>query len=133
MMKTETENSKFESTEIKFKITLDDKNIPTSIYWETDGPESEVKQESKSIMLSIWDPQKNNTVRFDLWTKEMMHHEMSIFVFQTLLMMADTYAKATGNKELAGELQDFAEKFGIKAKIIKHEESDEITPFELEL
>ena len=132
-MKTKTENSKLDSTEIKFKIILDDKQIPKSIYWETNGSNNEAKQASKSVMLSIWDPQKKNTVRFDLWTKEMMHHEMSIFVFQSLLMMADTYAKATGNKELAGELQDFAEEFGIKAKIIKHEENDEITPFNLEV
>ena len=121
------------TVEMSFKITLDDKNIPESIRWETNSSDTQDIQDCKSLMISIWDPQKKNTVRFDLWTKEMMHHEMSMLIFQSLLMMADTYSRATGNKKLAQELRNFAEDFGIKAKVIQRERNDEITPFELEI
>ena len=123
-----------EEVEIKFKIALDEKNTPASISWAADGTDDRRgEQISKSLMISIWDPQKKNTVRFDLWTKEMMRDEMTMFIFQTLLMMADTYAKATGDNTLAGELQDFAKNFGIKSKIIQDTGDNDITPFHLEL
>ena len=121
------------TVDIKLQITLDSKKTPESITWQADSSDAEGPQICKSLMVSIWDPEKENTVRFDLWTKDMMHHEMSIFIFQSLLMMADTYYKATGNKDLAGELQAFAEKFGTKANIIKPKHNEEITPFKLEL
>ena len=132
-MNKKAKNSTLGNVEIKFEIALDDKKTPEAIYWQADGSDNGAIHACKSVMLSIWDPKKANTVRFDLWTKDMMHHEMSIFVFQSLLMMADTYAKATGNKELAGQLQDFAEEFGVKAKVIHRGDSEEITPFKLEL
>ena len=64
----------------------------------------------------------------------MMHHEMNTLIFQTLLMMGETYSKATGNEKLGNEIQDFAEKFGIKAKVIKLSEQEEgRKPFKLEM
>jgi len=102
--------------------------------WETTGSDTDGAQACKSVMISIWDPQKEHTVRFDLWTKEMMRHEMSMFILQSLLMMADTYFQATGNKPLADELQEFAEQFGVKAKLIQRDGDEEPPiPFKLDL
>ena len=84
-------------------------------------------------MLSIWDSETKNTARFDLWTSEMTRDEMSIFVFQSLLMMAETYSKATNNQGLAAQLQSYAEDFGVKAGLIKKDTDDQIKPFKLEL
>ena len=84
-------------------------------------------------MVSIWDKDNRNAVRFDLWTQDMMQDEMSLFVFQSLLMMADTYSNATNNHKLAEELRNFAEQFGIKARLIKKKSDGEITPFTLDL
>ena len=75
-------------SEIKFTVTLDDKNMPQKIDWSaTDGG---VDSTSKAIMLSVWDAEENNTLRIDLWTKDMMVDEMKQFYHQSLLSMADT-------------------------------------------
>ena len=126
-------SDKSTSVTITFEVTLDDKKTPTSINWETTGADASGPQPCKSIMISIWDPVKEHTVRFDLWTKKMMRQDMSMFIFQSLLMMADTYFQATGNKKLAGELQDFAEAFGVKAKLIRRDGDDTPTPFKLDV
>ena len=93
--------------------------------WDADEAESPNPKPCKSIMISIWDPQKENTVRFDLWTKDMMHHEMNTFVFQSLLMIGETYSKSTGNVELAREIQNFAKNFGVKSKVLKANKEEE--------
>lgn len=42
-------------TEIKFKIRLDDQNMPQKINWTaTDGPQGD-GDECKSIMIGMWD------------------------------------------------------------------------------
>ena len=126
-------NPSFEAS-INVKVKLDKQRTPVSMCWEADESDSKDLQPCKAVMISIWDPTKKNTVRFDLWTKEMMHHEMSTLIFQSLLMMGETYANATGNQELANEIQEFAEDFGVKAKVIKpKEDEDGVKPFHLDI
>jgi gliding motility-associated protein GldC len=40
------------------------------------------------MMLSIWDSKAQETLRIDLWTKEMPVDEMKIFFHQTLVAMS---------------------------------------------
>jgi hypothetical protein len=47
---------------------------------------------------------------------------MDRFFFQTLRAMADTYFKATQNRELAVEMQKFVQYFGEKTKILTNPE-----------
>jgi gliding motility-associated protein GldC len=106
-------NSKYE---IKFDIELDDNKIPEKMHWTAkDG--GIVNQETKAIMLSVWDAKSKESLRIDLWTKEMNVEEMNLFMFQTLATMADTFEKATGNKELSDEMRDFVHHFGHKANV----------------
>jgi gliding motility-associated protein GldC len=56
-------------------------------------------------------------MKIDLWTKEMTVEEMKQFFHQTLLTMADTFERATGNKELSDEMRDFVHHFGHKANV----------------
>jgi gliding motility-associated protein GldC len=65
-------------------------------------------------MLSIWDLNENAALRIDLWTKKMMVDEMNDFFFQTLMTMADTYQRATNQKDLADEIRTFSSSFKIK-------------------
>ena len=58
-------------SEIKFIVTLDKENIPEKIEWMAEDSLSDSLSETKSISLSLWDEKKNNTLRIDLWTKEM--------------------------------------------------------------
>lgn len=104
-------------SEIKFTVTLDDNNLPEKIDWSaTDANEQST---SKSIMITLWDARENNTLRIDLWTKDMMVDEMKIFYHQCLLSMADTFERATGEGEVAKEMRGFAQHFGEKLKLVK--------------
>jgi gliding motility-associated protein GldC len=103
-------------SEIKFTVTLDEKNMPQKIDWSaSDGG---VLSTSKAIMLSVWDAEEKNTLRIDLWTQEMMVDEMKQFYHQTLLSMADTLERATGEKEAAKAMRNFAQEFGERMKLV---------------
>lgn len=109
-----TENEKKSS--INIEVTLDTNHLPLDIQWSaTDLGNKEVH--SKAMLLSFWDPATTNTMKLDLWTKEMSIEEMKQFFHQTLLIMADTFEKATGEVKITEDLKDycyhFAEKMGI--------------------
>jgi len=107
------------SSEIKFQITLDEKNIPETIEWQaTDYTEKESKP-CKSVIISIWDPEEKNTLRLDLWTKDMGIDEMHVQFFQTLVTMAESFQNATGNKEILGDMKTFCEDFSKKTPYFK--------------
>jgi gliding motility-associated protein GldC len=48
-------------------------------------------EEAKAVMLSVWDSKAKESLRIDLWTKEMPVDEMKIFFHQTLVTMSDTF------------------------------------------
>ncbi|MGQ0827277.1 MAG: gliding motility protein GldC [Bacteroidota bacterium] len=103
-------------SEIKFTVTLDENNLPQKIDWSaTDGNENST---SKSVMIALWDAKENNTLRIDLWTKDMMVDEMKQFYHQSLLSMADTFDRATGETEIAKEMRAFAQHFAEKMELI---------------
>lgn len=105
------------TTEIKLHIDLDENHVPEKIYWSaSDAPQNE-KQEVKAMLLSLWDPNEKNTLKIDLWTKEMTIDEMKIFFHQTLLTMTDTLIKSTGEDKMAGDMRDFCEYFAEKMGI----------------
>jgi len=81
-------------SEIKFTVTLDENNLPEKIDWSaTDANEQSI---SKAVMIALWDAKENNTLRTDLWTKDMKVDAMKQFYHQSLLSMADTFERATG-------------------------------------
>ena len=97
------------TSEIRFKVGLDDKNVPLDIKWmATDSKNNELR-DCKSIMISIWDAVQNETLKIDLWTNAMTTDEMHSHFFQTLLAMSDSYSKATGNPYAKEEVRKFAE------------------------
>lgn len=105
------------NSEIKFTVALDENNLPEKIDWSaTDGGE---KSSSKAVMITLWDTNEKNTLRIDLWTKDMMVDEMKIFYHQCLLSMADTFERATGELEVSKEMRGFAQHFGEKMNLIK--------------
>jgi gliding motility-associated protein GldC len=103
-------------SEIKFAVTLDENNLPEKIDWSaTEGGE---ESSSKAIMIALWDAKENNTLRIDLWTKDMLVDEMKQFYHQALLSMADTFERATGEVEASKEMRGFAQYFGEKMELI---------------
>lgn len=104
------------TSEIKFTVTLDENNLPEKIDWvAADANESSA---SKSVMIALWDAKENNTLRIDLWTKDMLVDEMKQFYHQCLLSMADTFERATGEAEAARDMRNYAQQFGEKMKLI---------------
>jgi gliding motility-associated protein GldC len=106
------------TSEIKFNIQLDENRVPEKLNWSAQdgGVETE---ETKAIMLSIWDNKAQETMRIDLWTKDMPVDEMKVFFHQTLVAMADTFHRATGDEKMTDTMKDFCEYFAEKLELKK--------------
>ncbi|MDX1478988.1 MAG: gliding motility protein GldC, partial [Saprospiraceae bacterium] len=75
------------------------------------------------MLVSFFDKASKDTLKIDLWTKEMQVAEMDRFIYHSIKAMADTYYKSTGNRQLASAMQQFATYFGEEAEIIPRQES----------
>src|SRR4051812_27483658 len=106
-------------SEIKFNITLDETRIPEKIDWSATDSGIEGVKPCHATMMSIWDPKDNTTLRIDLWTKDMMVEDMKRFFFENFMSMADTYMRATNDKENSEEIRKFGEWFGKKTGAVK--------------
>lgn len=102
------------TSEIRFKIGLDDKNVPQDIKWMATDSKNQELRDCKSIMLSIWDMGQNQTLKIDLWTNDMTTEEMHAHYFQTLLSMTESYTKATGNPIAMEDMKKFAQELARK-------------------
>ena len=91
--------------------------MPEKIDWRASDAGKE--STSKAVMIALWDAQEMNTLRIDLWTKEMMVDEMKQFFHQNLVSMAETLERATGEKEAANAMRNFAREFGERMKVFK--------------
>ncbi len=104
------------TSEINFKITVDENHLPVNISWEAkDAGEC---SECKSVMIALWDVKENNTMRIDLWTKEMSIDEMKKFFHQNVMTLTDTYAKATNDEATAKEVKEFFSEIGKKIGVL---------------
>ncbi|RMG80637.1 MAG: gliding motility protein GldC [Bacteroidetes bacterium] len=99
---------------IQIHVELDEKQLPAKIEWEADGN----KRDSKAMLVSFFDRETKETMKIDLWTKDMQIAEMDRFMFQTFRALSDTYFRATQNKELATDMQKFVQYFGEKTAVI---------------
>lgn len=107
--------SEHRTSEIKFRITLDENNLPLAIDWE--ASDANEKSRCNSVMMALWDAKEQNTLRIDLWTKDMLIDEMKQFFHQNLLTMADTFERATGEKNMAADLRDYCAHFAEKMEL----------------
>ncbi|MCB0514680.1 MAG: gliding motility protein GldC [Chitinophagales bacterium] len=104
---------------IGLEIEMDNDNLPEKIYWDASNSPFEDKQSAKAFLLSIWDGEAKNTMKMDLWTKDMTIEEMNHFFFQSLFTLAETFQKATNDTETATKLKEFAKAFAQKQQLIK--------------
>ncbi|HLW30968.1 MAG TPA: gliding motility protein GldC [Aequorivita sp.] len=101
---------------IELKVELDENRIPEAIHWSAeDGGIN--NEEAKAIMLSVWDHNTKESLRIDLWTKEMPVDEMKIFFHQTLSAMADTFERATNDEKMSATMRDFCDYFAEKLEL----------------
>lgn len=108
------------TSEIQIKVGLNENNLPIGMKWS--APDGQMDNAPASaFMLSLWDPKEKNTMKIDLWTKEMSIEEMKQYFHQTLLTMADTFEKATGETLICEDLRDYCYHFADKMQILPEE------------
>jgi gliding motility-associated protein GldC len=104
--------------EIKLTVELDEANNPDNILWESTDAANSDKVPAKAMFLSVWDHNYKNTLKVDLWTKDMPVDEMKRFFYETLQTMGDSFLKATNETLIVEDLRDycahFADKMGIE-------------------
>ncbi|HWA36146.1 MAG TPA: gliding motility protein GldC [Cyclobacteriaceae bacterium] len=89
---------------IQFTIHLDDNNVPEKIEWDaTEKPESG-PSESKAISINLWDHQQKNTMRIDLWAKDMPVDEMKRFYIDCVGGLSQSVLNSTGDEFIANEM-----------------------------
>lgn len=110
------------TSNIDISISFDDQKIPIDIVWKSDDQAGNTPVSCKGMLLSFLDREHLDTLKIDLWTKDMQVAEMDRFVFHTLRAMADTYQRATQNNALANDMQRFVQYFGERTEILKPEE-----------
>ena len=113
------DNTPVSHSEIRLRVGLNEQKWPVTIEWQADNqPGQQGLQPCKAMTLSLFDSDTKETLRIDLWTPEMQVMEMDRMVYHTIRGLADTYFKATSNKEMASAMQQFAQYFGEKTEII---------------
>ena len=105
------------NSKLIFDLELDVNNVPQRITMNSSDKQAD-DVHLKSLMVAGWDSKTKETLRVDLWTKDMMVNEMFIMYHQTLMSMANTLEKSTGHDRLAGALRDYCEFFAEQTKII---------------
>ncbi len=105
------------TAEINIKVSLDSDKLPERIVWTSTDAESKEEVECKAMLLALWDQQYKNTLRLDLWTKDMPVDEMKRFFYETLMTMSDSFLKATGEKNIVEDLRDYCAHFAEKMEI----------------
>ena len=105
-------------SKIELVVELDENRIPEKLNWT--AQDGDVKnEEAKAMMLSIWDSKAQETLRIDLWTKDMPVDEMKQFFHQTLVAMSDTFNKATQDEKMTATMKDFCDYFAEKMELKK--------------
>jgi len=110
--------AEFKKSEINIEVILDENRVPEEICWSADDGNI-YKEESKAMLLSMWDSKKKETLRIDLWTKDMPVDEMKKFFHQTLVAMSDSFNRATQDEKMTDTMKDFCDYFAEKMELKK--------------
>ena len=103
-------------SEIKITIELDENKVPEKLHWT--APDGGItNEETKAVLLSVWDSAHQESLRIDLWTKDMPIDEMKVFFHQTLVSMSDTCNRATQDEKMTATMKDFCDYFAEKLEI----------------
>lgn len=106
------------TSDIEINVQLAEDKVPENIQWRSNQGGQAPWMDTKAMMISFFDKKSKDTLRIDLWTKDMQVMEMDRFFFYTLRGMSDTYLRATNNKELAEQMRSFVEHFGKSTGIL---------------
>tara|TARA_Y200000002_G_scaffold158472_1_gene131051 strand:+ start:80 stop:418 length:339 start_codon:yes stop_codon:yes gene_type:complete len=107
-----------QTSPISIEVTVDENKVPEKITWSAPdgGLENEVAQ---AMLLALWNGESQETLRVDLWIKEMPVDQMKMFFYQSLITMSDTYLRATQDEKMAEAMKDFCDYFAEKLNLKK--------------
>lgn len=89
---------------------MDQDRIPERITWDADEkPEGEAN-DTRAIALALWDEKEKNTLRIDLWTKDMEVFDMKRFYIDCIGGMAQSVLNATGDEFMSQEMNALCDK-----------------------
>ncbi|MEL4307973.1 gliding motility protein GldC [Joostella sp. CR20] len=106
------------NSDINLHIELDENRVPENLHWtaKDGGVENE---KAKAFLLSVWNSDQQETLKIDLWTKDMPVDEMKKFMHQTLVSLSDTYQRATQDEKMTATMRDFCDYFAEKLELKK--------------
>ena len=96
------------TSRITIDVTTDDNQVPVSMEWTAEDG-GIAQQPASAMALAMWNAKEHAAMRMDLWTKDMSVEEMRSFMVQTIMTLADTYERATSDKDHANALRGFTE------------------------
>src|SRR5210317_738457 len=104
------------TSKIELNVELDENRVPENLHWTAqDG--GITNEEAKAMMLAVWDSKNKETLRIDLWTKDMPVDEMKMFFHQTLVSMTQTFVRATQDEKMGATMKDFTDYFAEKLEL----------------
>lgn len=106
------------TSEITLRVGLDENRIPETLNWSAQDGGIE-NEEVKAMLLSVWDSKNQESLKIDLWTKDMPVDEMKTFFHQTLVSLTDTFLKATQDDKMTATMKDFCDYFADKMELKK--------------
>ncbi len=97
---------------------MDENRVPEELTWSAQdgGVENEA---AKAMLLSVWDSANQESLKIDLWTKDMPVDEMKVFFHQTLVSLSDTFYKATQDEKMTATMKYFCDYFAEKLELTK--------------
>ena len=101
---------------ITLTVGLDENRVPEELHWSAEDG-GIVDQEAKAMLLSVWDSKHKESLKIDLWTKDMPVDEMKIFFHQTLVALSETFMKATQDEKMTATMKDFCAYFAEKLEL----------------
>lgn len=94
---------------INFTVELDQNNVPERIFWDATDKSDEGQSETKAISVALWDHLQKNTLRIDLWAKDMPVLEMKRFYIDCIGGLAQSALSATGDEFMASRMNELCE------------------------
>jgi gliding motility-associated protein GldC len=101
------------TSEITLRVGLDDNRVPEKLSWSAQDGGID-NEDAKAMLLSVWDSKNQESLKIDLWTKDMPVDEMKTFFHQTLVSLSETFMKATQDEKMTATMRDFCDYFAEK-------------------
>ena len=116
------------NSKIVFDIKLDADNVPEKINWSaTDNPQGDAPSETKAVSIALWDHKVKQSLRIDLWSKDMPVDEMKKFYIECIAGLGDGIKRSTNDEKMALQIHELCERLADQMKNTNETSSDGAT------